>query len=176
MNELDPGYGAPVAPKPPRENLAPPSEPLAAEPVEGAEAPPPLSGLAGHLQARTEGALERFEKLQEAVGRLRVVRQEMDKLLGLGDMVSEDDVVGAAAGLVAGGLTAPAVAGLLADMPTAPEAIKEWVAQHDQGVRAREAQLEQVMRLARHELAVSGLRQLIGHAALAHAREQRGGI
>lgn len=149
-NELEAGMGAAVAPKPPRE----------------APGAPPEPSLQEYFAGQSQSALARYEKLAEADKRLKSVREELDRLLRLGDMISEDDVVEAGAGLVAAGLTAPAVAGLLADMPETPAALQSWVQQHDQQVKAREAQLDQVLTLARHELALTGFKSLAGRAMM----------
>jgi hypothetical protein len=125
-----------------------------------------LSALGdAHGQSRA-----RFNKLTEADARLGAVRSALDSLVKLGDTVSQEDVVKAAGGLVGAGLSAPAIASMLADMPPDGEALQGWIAQQDQGVKQREAQLKAVTGMAQHQMGVEALRALIGHAAVGHAQ------
>ncbi len=148
-------------------------------PVTGA--PPSSSALApavhpmlGHLAAVHDQAKATYDKLQESDGRLRAVRTQLDSLTKLGDMVSQEDVVKAAGHLVGSGLGAAALAGLLSEMPADGEALQAWVQQQDQAVGQREAMASQQLALARHQMGVAALRQLIGHAAAPHGDELAG--
>lgn len=152
-NDLGQGFGG-----------QPAATPVGLSPATPQQAPSP-SPMMAHLGGLHSIAEARYDKLSKAEGTLAKVRAEMDKLLALRDTVSEDDVIDAAAGLVAAGLTAGAVAGLLSNMPEAPQALEAWVAKHDQDVQQREAQLQQQLVLARHEMGVSAMRALIGHSA-----------
>lgn len=159
MNELETGLGGPAAPvKSPAGNDAPQN--------------PSQGSMFSHFSSKHDNVQAQYEKLTKADQTLKSVRKIMDKLVGLGDMIEEDDVMDAASGLVAAGLTSAAVAGLLADAPQNPEGLQAWVQQHDEDVTKREAQLEQVLANARHQMAVAGIKSLAGHAADA-AQEQQ---
>ncbi len=136
---------------------------------QGAPAGSPEDGLLGWLQAAHDQTASRFAKLQEADARLRAVRMAMDELVKLGDTVDQEDVVKAAGELVKAGLGAAPIASMLADMPEQGEALQAWIAQQDQQVRAREQQLSVVTGLARHQMGVSALRVLTGHAIAGQA-------
>jgi hypothetical protein len=113
-----------------------------------------------------------YDKLAESRQRLDVVREQLDKLTALGDTVSSEDVVDAAAEMVAHGLGALPMATLLADMPAGGQALQSWLQQQDQQVRQREAALARPLKLAQHQLAVAGLHNLTGHMAEAHNAAQ----
>lgn len=135
---------------------------VAATLAPGAPSQPSLTQHLGQVQAVH---MEQWGKLQEAHARLSAVRGVMDQLTGMGDMVTPEDVVKGAGNLVAAGMSAPAIAGLLADMPEQPQALQEWLKQQDAGVRQREAELEQAKAGVGHALAVSSLKLLMGLGA-----------
>lgn len=157
-NELESGLGGEAAPPQPAGNNRPQSE--------------AQSSLFSHFSGAHGNVQAQYEKLSKADQTLKQVRKIMDKLVALGDMIQEDDVIDAASGLVASGLTSAAVAGLLADAPANPEGLQAWVQQHDADVTKREQQLAMVLANARHSMAVAGLKSLAGHAADAHAEQQ----
>ena len=107
----------------------------------------------------------KYDKLTSARSTLDKVRVEMDSLVKLGDSVTPEDVIKAAGGLVAAGLEPAAVASLLGDMPEGGQALQAWVAQHDQDVQQREAQLNQVHRAVRHQMGATAMRTLMMNAA-----------
>lgn len=122
---------------------------------------PPLSPEAAHSTLRA-----RFDKLEEAEGRLAAVRGEMDHLVSLGDVVQTEDVVKAASRLVGHGLDPRSLASMLADMPTSnAEQLAAWVLSQDAQVRGREAQLASVAGATRHALGIAAMRVLMQHAA-----------
>jgi hypothetical protein len=121
-------------------------------------------GLMEHLEGNHAELKAKFDKLQAAGKLLSSVRSELDQLSALGDMVSADDVMKSSSKLVAAGMSAGAVAGLLADMPPDGPGLQEWVTLHDQGVKQREAQLEQVRANVQHELGVGAMKVLTAHA------------
>lgn len=152
--ELTSGFGQPVAPE------TPDSSP--AIPAPRSPSPSPMMGHFGDLQ---DQAALRFQRMQEATSKLAVVRKELDGLTALGDMVTQDDVVKAASGLVAAGLGSVQVAGLLADMPDSGPALQAWVAQHDKQTQVREAQAQQALAVTRHQMGLTALRHLMGASA-----------
>lgn len=160
-NELEPGDGQAPASKPAKASKAQPEAPT-----------PPRSPITQHFTSQHDAALARYEKLAKAGETLAKVRKIMDGLTAKQDMVSEEDVLEGGSELVAAGLGAAAVAGLLADMPQTSEGMQGWVQQHDQDVQKREAQLKQVLVLARHELGLTAMKTLIGGAAEDHFAAQ----
>lgn len=129
------------------------------------------AGMMDHLGGQMAMANTQLDKLDKAHALLGATRAEMDTLAGMGDMVSQEDVIRGASKLVAAGLSAGAVAGMLADMPADGKALAGWVAQQDQQVKQREAQLAPARALAAHQVASAGLRTLIGHAVAPPAGE-----
>ena len=171
-NMLEPGAGAPVAPEPGPQlpnRLQPGAD---SSPQTPASAPSQLSDMMQHFGGMQDQAAARFNKMKQACQTLAKVRGELDSLLALGDTVTQEDVVKAGSGLVAAGLSAPAVAGLLADMPPDGEALQAWVSQHDQQTQAREAQAQHALAITRHELGLTAIRHIIGHSAEAQAQPQ----
>jgi len=122
-------------------------------------------------QSQLEESQARYGKLNLAKSLLGKVRAEMDGLAKLGDTVQHEDVIKAAGALVGAGLSPEAMAAMLADMPQEGEALQAWVASHDQDVRAREAQLKEVMGLYRHKMGVDALSVLAGHHTAPGAQE-----
>src|SRR5258706_14477162 len=115
------------------------------------------------LSSMHEYTKARYGKMSEARNMLDKVRREMDKLLRLGDMVTPEDVTKAAGNLVGHGLSAPAVAQLISDMPTqGGETLQAWIAKHDEDVTKRGAVVRPVHEVARHEMGLSALRLLCG--------------
>lgn len=120
---------------------------------------PHLPGLVDEM----EQTKAQHDKLSGAAGTLAKVRTELDSLVKLGDMVTVEDVIKGAGGLVAAGLEPKAVTGLLADMPQGGEALASWLKAHDADVTAREQQLEQVHSQVRHDMGVKAMRVLAAH-------------
>lgn len=108
-----------------------------------------------HLQSRAQ-----LSKLEEVAARQRVVREQMNHLKTLGDLISEDDVVSSASKIVAAGVPPMAMASLLADMPSGAEALKEWVVGQEAAFAQKEAQMNQVMGMVRHNTGLAALRLL----------------
>lgn len=108
-----------------------------------------------HQQSRAQ-----LSKLEEIAGRQRVVREQMNHLKTLGDLVSEDDVVASASKIVAAGVPPMSVATLLADMPSGAEALKEWIVGQEAQFAQKEAQMNQVMGMVRHNTGLAALRLL----------------
>ena len=135
--------------------------PMAGSSVGGPAGSPHMPSLVDEM----EQTKAQHDKLLGAAGTLSKVRTELDSLVKLGDMVTVEDVIKGAGGLVAAGLEPKAVAGLLADMPQSGEALASWLKAHDVDVTAREQQLEQMHSGVRHELGVKAMRVLAAHGA-----------
>lgn len=140
-NPLMPGAGAPLPATSPDQA---PAGPSAAGPVAPA------------------GLENQYAALGKAKQTLSKVRVELDALTKLGDLVTHEDVVKSAGMLVASGLEPKALASLLADMPPEGQALQNWVKQHDEAVRVREAQAEQVHNQIRGQLGQEAMRSLLG--------------
>lgn len=140
--------------------LMPPGMQDAAAPA----GPGPQGAPAGPAGAPApQNLMAQYQKLQQAGAMLGAVRQGLDSLMALADTVTPQDVVGEAGKLVALGLDPVQIAGMLADMPEEGDLLVEWIAQQDQGIHAREAQLAQMTQAVRHDLGVSAMRDLMAH-------------
>lgn len=115
--------------------------------------------MANHSANKTQ-----LGKVEESKGRLEVIRQNLDSLLELGDNVTPEDVVKAAGGIVAGGMDAKSIAGMLADMPQGGEALSQWVKTHDADVTQRITQMQQAHSASLHQMGASAMDLLMHHA------------
>lgn len=108
-------------------------------------------------------AKARYEAVKKSVGMLDAVRRELGSLRDKGDFISEDDVVRSAGSLVHEGLDPQAMAGLLADMPSNPQGMSDWVEHLWSTMSQREAMLMPQLAQARHAMGVAALQALAGH-------------
>lgn len=108
-----------------------------------------------HRQTRAQ-----LDKLEEQAARQRVVREQLNYLKTLGDLVSEEDVVKSASKIVASGTPPMMMATLLADMPSGSEAIRDWIAGQEKAFAQKEAQMSQVLGGLRHQTGLAALRLL----------------
>ena len=161
-NLLAPGAGGLVAPSP-QDQVANPLQP----PMPG---PSPMMQHFGDLQ---DQAAARFGKIEGVAKMTAATRQGLEHCLALGDTVTTEDVVEAAAGMVAAGVPAMEVASTLADMPTGGEALQAWLAQQSEVLAGQEAQVAAGLANAGFDLGVAGLHHLLAYsaesAALRHA-------
>jgi hypothetical protein len=118
-----------------------------------------MDEISGQLQAK-------YSKLMTARDTLDAVQEQMDGLVEKYDTVSPEDVVTSAGKLVAVGLPAEEMAGLLADMPDNAQALQDWVGQHAKDVVERSAQVDAMLLETRHQMGVVGLKQLAGQTAM----------
>lgn len=144
-------------------DAASPQGPQALKPP-GSPQAPGGDDMMGHMTGQFDKMAQHYSKLKEAKGRTTVARSVLDSLAKMGDMVTQKDVVDGASKLVASGLGAEAIAGMLADMPPDGAALQGWVAQHDQELRQREAQLQQATQMVRFQMGTSALKLLATHA------------
>lgn len=161
-NLLSPGFAGLPAASPKDQSAQPPM---------AMPAPGP-SSMMQHFSGKHDAARARFDKVKEAQGQVEATREELDKLVALGDTVTMDDLVEAAAGMVAAGIPAVEVASILAEAPEGA-ALQGWVAEQDQKAKEREGQVKQALTGAGQQLAVSGLTHVIAHSAQAHAQRQK---
>lgn len=124
----------------------------------------PSVDIHGAMAQDLNTATARFNKVSQSMQMLEAVRKEFDKLTAMGDTVSMDDVIKGAGVLVSRGLSAPAIAGILADAPDNPQALQAWVSRLDNAVIQQTAQREMELKLTRHAMAVAGLKSLVVNA------------
>lgn len=139
MNGLMPTLGAPV------------------DRPRGSQAGPEMIAA---MEQQHEQSRAQLSKLEEIAQRQRAVREQMNHLKTLGDLVSEDDVVNSASKIVAAGVPPMSVATLLADMPSGAEALKEWIVGQEAQFAQKEAQMNQIMGMVRHNTGLAALRLL----------------
>lgn len=139
---------------------------LQAQASEQAPSQPPAGAPPGLADDHSDMSAK-FLKLKTAGELLGKARGTLDQLVTLGDVVTPEDVVKGAGSLVGAGLSPEAMAGLLAEMPSTggSEALAEWLAQQDQGLREREAQLMFVKHQVQHQMGVGAMRLLMAHSA-----------
>ncbi len=140
-NELMPAQGAPVA--------GPPA-------VQATPAGAPPGGADPFVQ---------YDKLMAAGKLLDAVQAGLMSLHDLGDTVSGEDVTHVAGELVAQGLDATAMAGMLAEMPEKGELLAQWVEEHLADLAEREAQLDFVTKGLRQQMGVDAMRGLMAQFA-----------
>lgn len=102
-----------------------------------------------------------YGKLQEARGKMDVIQNALAKLMSMGDMVKQEDVIKAAGKIVAAGVDAKGIAAMLADMPDKGELLAPWIAQHKEQIDQKEQQLDEVTHSVRHQLGVQSMQQLM---------------
>lgn len=105
-----------------------------------------------------------FSKMKEFGKITETLASRFDQLASLGANVTTEDVVKAATGLVSSGLGAKEVATLLADMPTEPQLLGEWVSQRAVEAAEAAAKFQQAFGDARHQLGTLGLHVLASHS------------
>ena len=142
-------------------NIQPPQ--TGSSPAPGPDAPgsPAVGPAPPTLADAHEMAKARYAKTAAADSILTSIRTELDQLTKLGDTVTSEDVIQSAGRLVASGATPMEMASLLADMPEGGQALANWIAQQDQAVTQREAQVAPLHALARHQVGVTGLHSLM---------------
>lgn len=113
------------------------------------------------LESFAEGLGAKYEKLMQAGEMLSRVRESMDALVALQDVVTPEDVIDQAGKLVSAGLDSSSVVAILAEMPDNSEALQAWVQTQNANVQEREAQLEEVTRDIRHQMGVVGLKMVL---------------
>lgn len=105
-----------------------------------------------------------YDKAQAALNKLTIARTSMDKLTSMGENVSMGDLVKAGGRLVASGLDATSVAGLLADAGAEasdnPKLLAEWVKHQDIELHQREAQLKLATRDLAYHMGLTGVQMI----------------
>lgn len=110
-----------------------------------------------HAKARAQ-----LDKLEQIAARQSAVKEQLEFLGSLGDLVSEEDVVSAAGRIVSAGVPSMSIATMLADAPMQQggEALAQWVAGQAQQFAAKEQQMNQVLGVVRHQTGLAALRML----------------
>lgn len=126
--------------------------------------PPDMAGLLPHMEQGLQAQAAQYSKLKEADGKASLIREQLDELQKMGDMVTTEDLVHHASKLVAGGIGAAEIAGLLSEAPEGGEQLAGWISQKDQKLRMEEQQLEQALALTRHNMGVAAFRLLGAHS------------
>lgn len=157
-NELEPGNGGLPTAATGDSATNPPSLGL----------PPPKSGIPQHFASEEDQARLKFDKIKDASDKVAATRTELDKLIAFGDTVSVDDVVEAAAGMVAAGIGATDVAGTLADMPEQPAQLQAWVKEQSEKLKPSEVKVQQALAGARQALGTASFRSILAHSAESH--------
>lgn len=117
--------------------------------------------LARAMEQQHSAARAKLDKVEEIATRQRAVREQLEHLTTLGDLVNEEDVVKSASKIVATGVPPMAVATLLSDMPTTGgEALASWISGQEEQFAMKEQQLNQVLTTMRYETGLAALRML----------------
>lgn len=120
---------------------------------------------AASAPAQPSQMFAQYDKLMAAGKLLDAVQAGLMSLHDLGDTVTGADVTKVAGELVAKGLDATAMAGMLAEMPEKGELLAQWVEGHLADLAEREAQLDFVTKGLRQQMGVEAMRGLmIQHA------------
>jgi hypothetical protein len=107
---------------------------------------------------QAKAAYKQATDLQEGLDR---VREEMNDLMDMGDVVRPEDVINAAGRLIGKGFDSHELATLLATMPTVGgEGLASWVRMNEIKVTAAEANIARQNDLIRHRMTVSAIRSL----------------
>lgn len=131
------------------------------------------SGPFGDVHANLNQSVAKYRMGQRAQQVLDHVREELDNLMDMGDVVRPEDVIGAAGRLVGKGIGPQQLAELLASMPTmGGEGLASWVRMHDATIRQAEMALSKENDLSRHQMGVAGMRSLAANAAEDRIRGQ----
>lgn len=155
-NVLSPGNGGLAAGSPDDQKARPP----------GAPAPTPAPHPKQQQLLDQEDQLaHQFLMLKEGQRQMQIMRQQLDKLVAMGDTVTQDAVVDATAAMVAAGAPAIKMATTLADMPEGTEALQAWVEQHSQALQPAEQKLSQALSQTRHKLGQAAMKNIIVHSA-----------
>src|SRR5215469_10515056 len=108
-----------------------------------------------------------YNKMQEHQNTLDGVREGLDRLTKLGDMIAPSDVVKEAGHIVGRGVGSTAMAEILATMPAAGgQPLQEWVRKNEAVFAGLEQQVAGIRGRLQHHLGVSALRVL----AMQHMR------
>ncbi len=104
-----------------------------------------------------QGVLEklsaRFKSLNTAHNTFGEVKKEFDKLTSMGDSVTEDAVISAAAVMVSHGADPHKIASMLADSTDKGPQLASWVAKRDQELQQTQVKILQAREQTRQQLA-----------------------
>lgn len=113
----------------------------------------------------------------KAHGVMDSLREELDELMGKGDMVRPEDVIQAAGRMMgheSGAFGAEDMARLLSDMPTiGGQGLATWIRMHDIGIRQVEAKLAQDTAFKQHRMGVTAIKSLAASTLQQEAEKRR---
>ncbi len=132
------------------------------------------------LSANHDAVKAQYQKTNEVGDLLKATRAELDKLVALGPNVSVEDVMKGAGQILAAGGDETQLLSMIANsqspMPQGGEALASWVKQQDTMVAQREAQFAPAQASAQHQLGVSAMHLLAGHALADRAKGSQGAM
>lgn len=106
-----------------------------------------------------------YDKLRQAQGKIEVVQNVLGRLMGLGDTVTQEDVIKGASKIVSSGVSPEGMAAMLADMPDKQELLGPWIAQHKATFDKQDAAISQMAGQVRHQMGVEALQGAMGGGA-----------
>lgn len=137
----------------------------------GMEAADPMTPLHQGLDV----ALAQHQKFKESRTLLDNIREGLDRLTKLGDLVTPEDVIGEAGKMVGHGVPAATMAEILAEMPDqGGQGLAAWIKLHDLNVTMTEQGLDQQMAVHQHRLGVQALKAMAGEHIRSRAQQQMG--
>lgn len=128
--------------------------------------PPAHGRMLDQLSKVHAATKSRYDKLSTLNDQTNLISSELSQLMEMGDMVEPGDVTEAAARIVAAGVDAKQMAGVLSSMPSGSsgDALAAWVAQSSQELMQKQEQLQPALAEARHDMGVAGLQMVAGHS------------
>lgn len=115
------------------------------------------------LHQGLEMALAQHQKFKETRNLLDHIREGMDRLTRLGDLVTPEDVISEAGKMVGHGVPAPTMAEILSEMPDqGGQGLAAWIKMHDLNITHTEIGLEQQAAVHQHRLGVAALKAMAG--------------
>lgn len=123
------------------------------------------------LDAMHKQAQARYAQTDKADKMMGMIRSGLDKLVSMGDAVTQDDVLDGMATLVAKGIDPKGLTSLMAGdpqtgappMPDGGPGLAAWLQQQDAVLTHQEAQLAPHVALTRHQMGVAAMHALVGH-------------
>ena len=153
---ITPTRMTPAGPRPPRQSRGPYTPP----------------GPLDQVHANLDMAERQQKENMKAYGVLDRVREELDDLMNMGDMVRPEDVIQAAGRLVGHGFGAENLAQLLSDMPTTGgQGLASWIRMHDITVTQAEQKLNQDTNVTQSRMGIAAIKSLAA-SQLEHAHGQ----
>ncbi len=122
-------------------------------------------GLHSQANAHEDQVAHVYDTMLEASKKVDAMAQMFAKLTAYKDTIDMEKVVDASADVVAAGVPAVAIAGLLADAPADPAALAAWAQQKNQEVAPQVEKMKQVMNKAGYALGLTAMKSIQAHSA-----------